>query len=312
MTRALIVVAGIAALFTLASSVTLVQPGERAVVSSFGQILPDNPEPGLLLTLPWGMDKVDRVKVGMERSITIGWTGKEGDEGDSVSQFLTGDHNLVNVKAEIRFRVVENEVDRFVIQGEGQVESLIARSAESALAEWLAQNRVETAILQGKHLLPLWLVARVRERIAPYRLGVQIEGASIPVVSPPSEVSSDFDAVGQEHTRIQTQKYRAEQEADRKLRDAQAQKFRIESAAAAEADELKLAAQGDAEVFGKRLRQYRKLKGENPDYLNVLWLYEMTRLYERIREAGRLDLLDHYLGADGLNITQFPLPAKKK
>ena len=50
----------------------------------------------------------------------------------------------------------------------------------------------------------------------------------------------------------------------------------------------------------------------NPDYLNALWLDDMTRLYGRMKEAGRIDVLDHYLSKEGLTITQFPLMPKKK
>jgi hypothetical protein len=38
----------------------------------------------------------------------------------------------------------------------------------------------------------------------------------------------------------------------------------------------------------------------------------MTRLYARMREMGRVQLLDHYLNSEGLSITEFPLQPKKK
>ena len=38
----------------------------------------------------------------------------------------------------------------------------------------------------------------------------------------------------------------------------------------------------------------------------------MTRTYARMKDAGRLELLDHFLTSEGLTITQFPLLPKKK
>ena len=76
--------------------------------------------------------------------------------------------------------------------------------------------------------------------------------------------------------------------------------------------EQSLQAQADVLNFEKRLAQYRQLTARDPNYLNALWWDEMSRLYARLRENGRIDILDNYLGPDGLDITLFPpLPRKK-
>jgi hypothetical protein len=71
-------------------------------------------------------------------------------------------------------------------------------------------------------------------------------------------------------------------------------------------------AQGDAASFRVRLAHSRTLRARDPDYLNTLWLVEMTRIYAQMRTAGRIDLLDHFLTSEGLSITQFPLSPRKK
>jgi hypothetical protein len=88
--------------------------------------------------------------------------------------------------------------------------------------------------------------------------------------------------------------------------------FQKRSQAAAYATEQKLQAQAEASAFLKQLGQYRAIVATDPDYLNALWLDDMTRLYARMKEAGRIDVLDHYLSKEGLTITQFPLMPKKK
>ncbi|MCS7046926.1 MAG: hypothetical protein NZO58_11265, partial [Gemmataceae bacterium] len=95
-------------------------------------------------------------------------------------------------------------------------------------------------------------------------------------------------------------------------RGAESAIFRGKSQAAAYATSQRLQAEAEAAAFLVRLHQYRQLSAANPAYLNVLWLDEMSRLFARMREAGRIDLLDHYLTGDGLSLTQFPsLPRKK-
>ena len=171
-------------------------------------------------------------------------------------------------------------------------------------------HEVDDAILEGKKQLEEFLSKRIALWIAPYDLGVHIDRASIVRIDPPSEVRESFNAVGQAHTRMDTQIKKAEQESASIRRKADEEIFRIASQTAAHVREQQLAAQADVESFLIRLDQYRRLRHENPQHLNSMWLDEVTRLYTQLRQSGRLDVLDHYLGSDGLNITQFPLPKK--
>ena len=50
----------------------------------------------------------------------------------------------------------------------------------------------------------------------------------------------------------------------------------------------------------------------DPEYLNTLWRHEITALLKRMRDEGRIELLDRYLTSEGMTITQFPLLPRKK
>src|SRR5687767_10880041 len=53
----------------LLSSATLIQPGERAVVRRFGRVLEEKAAAGLHFYLPFGMDRIDRIKVNEVREV---------------------------------------------------------------------------------------------------------------------------------------------------------------------------------------------------------------------------------------------------
>jgi membrane protease subunit HflK len=301
------------ATWTVLSALTQVQPGERAVVRRFGRILEEKPGPGLFIGLPWGLDEVDRVPVGRVKRVVVGMEAKDEDEQSDTppGQLLTGDHNLVNVQAEINYTVFEDKVDQFVL-GADRADTLVARVAETVLAEWTAGRTVDEVLLRGKTMLPNILIAQLQSRVDEYGLGVRIEEASINQLYPPREVKEAFDRLAQAQTNIRTQVYTADQEAEKKTQQAKAEVFKIQSLTAVYAREQRLSAQADAASFCQRWLEYRKLVARDPDYLNSLWQDEMTRLYVRMRETGRIDVLDHYLSSEGLNITQFPLLPKKK
>ena len=120
-----------------------------------------------------------------------------------------------------------------------------------------------------------------------------------------------FDDVAKAETQIGTRVNVAKQKKEQTLSDTSGTVFQKHSQAAAYATEQKLQAQAEASAFLKQFGQYRTIVATNPDYLNALWLDDMTRLYARMKEAGRIDVLDHYLSKEGLTITQFPLMPKK-
>jgi membrane protease subunit HflK len=298
--------------YTVATALTQVEPGERAVVRRFGRVLAEKPGPGLYRGLPWGMERVDRVPVGKVRPIRVGFTGKDDEPGSTpAGQLLTGDHNLVNVQAEIYYKVVEGQVEKFALQAD-RVEPTLARLTEALLAEWVAGRTVDEVLLRGKVELPGYLREAMPQRLAPYDLGVEVEQASITQLYPPDEVKAAFDEVAKAQARKGTLVNEAQQRAEKKLSETRAEVFEKERLAVAYAGEQKLRAEADAAAFLKQLAQYRKLVDTDPDYLNTLWQDEMTRLYAQMKEAGRIDLLDHYLSREGLTITQFPLLPKKR
>ena len=80
--RYLIGLGVVALLASLLTGLTQVQPGEIAVVRRFGRVLDYTPGPGLYVGLPWGMERVDRVKVDEVRRVPAGFSGREASDSD--------------------------------------------------------------------------------------------------------------------------------------------------------------------------------------------------------------------------------------
>jgi membrane protease subunit HflK len=296
----------------LLTGVVQVRPGERAVVRRFGRVVAQ-PGPGLWVGFPWGIDRVDRVPVDLVRRVPVGYQPEAEDSGETTpnGQLLTGDQNLVNVQVVIDYAVDRDAVEDYVVQAD-RADALVARAAEAVLTEWVAGHTVDDVLITGKGALPAVLVEQTQARVEPYRLGVHILAASVAYLLPPDEVRRDFDEVTRAQTAIRTREDRARAEANDRLWKAQAEKFRIEQDTAAYRNERLRLAQAEAAAFEKRLEQYHRLRQQNPDILTAIWWDEMGKLFTRLRDNGRIDVLDNYLGAEGLDITQFAPQPKKK
>src|SRR5437868_3352820 len=296
----------------LLTGLTQVRPGERAVVRRFGKVV-NKTGPGLLLGLPYGMDRVDRVPVDLVRRVRVGFLprGDESDETTPAGQLLTGDQNLVNVQVLVDYAVADDQIEDYLVNAE-RADSVIARAAEAALAEWLAGRAVDEGLIAGKAELPAVLPRRLKALLQPYRLGVRIQGASVSYLFPPDEVEREFDQVSSAQTEIGTAVHKARQDAASRLNAAEAERDRIEKMTAAYVLEQHLQARAEAAAFEKRLEQYQESRKTNPHYLSQIWWNEIGKIFAKLRDTGRIDLLDNHLGGDGLDITIAPPLPKKK
>jgi membrane protease subunit HflK len=313
MTKRILIFAGLLLLVAyLLTGVTTVRPGERAVVRRFGRVLPDKPSPGLLIGMPWGIDRIDRIEVDRVRTARVGYRFDMPDENPSpAGQLLTGDHNLINIEVKLHYSVNEDEVENYVIH-QDRVVDLLERLAESALAEWIAARTVDDVIVKAKLELPSWIVARVRDRIHPYDIGVQIRDEASIELFPPEQVRMAFDKVTKAKAEMTTQQNQAEQAAEQRRRDAEIAQFKAVQDARAYAREQTVLATADADRFERRREQYHRLRRDNPDFLAGIWWDSLGTLLGDLRLKGRIDLMDHHVGGDGLDILQFPPSPKNR
>jgi modulator of FtsH protease HflK len=312
--RVVIALVLLAAGWTFWTCLTQIEAGERGVVSRFGKV-EGVAGPGLHVGLPWRIERVRRVRIDREREVTIGFEVPDAEDLETSTppgQILTGDHNLVNLQATIRFAVVDEQVTKFVLYGD-RADALVARAAESLVAEWAAGRKVDEVLLRGKEILPHWLPAKLEVLLAAYDLGVRIQMVSISKeLSAPRQVKDAFEGVMRAKAEIDTKANQAQQEAEARWTEAMNYKKTLETRVKVYAETQRTLARTDAEAFLARQRLVRQALSEKPGYLAAVWWDEVSRIYARMFEAGRLDLLDNRMAGGGIDILEQPLMPKKK
>jgi membrane protease subunit HflK len=268
----------------------------------------------LFVGLPYGIDRVERVSVDAVRRIQVGYRPDVEDEDQiaPLGQLLTGDHNLVNVQLAVDYTVKGEKLAEYVMY-QDRADGIIARVTEAVAGEWIAGHTIDEILISAKAKLPGFLVRGVQDRLEPYRLGVDIQGASVSYLHPPGEVQAAFDEVTRAQAAIRTRENDARQQAHGEVRRAESEADRLEKLALAYRQEQLSLAHAEAEIFAKRLEQYQKLSKANPGYLAGIWWQEMGRLFVKLKENGQVDLLDHHLNRDGLDLTTLlASPEKRK
>lgn len=274
----------IALLAYLATGVYFVQPDEQALIRRFGKVIGAPSEPGAHLGLPWGMDQVDRLKPREVKRVTIGPLDVAADAvGAAPSQFMTGDRNLVNVRATIQFTIKDPRLYRFQ---SAEADALVAAAAESALTQALAQQPVDLALTLGKRELGVRLAGTLQSLVDGYLLGIVIRSVDIGSVEPPAEVADAFDKVISALREREQAINQAHSFASRTLAQAQGDGQRIMDEGKGHRDRVVHQAQGESQRFESLLAEYRR----SPALTSTrLYLEAMAQILPKLRSKLIID-----------------------
>lgn len=285
----------------------VVKGNEKAVVRRFGRLVTPLVPSGLHWDWPAPFTKIDRINFAAVETVTVG--GSVSQSADSLlttnvaPAWLTGDQNLLQVRAQVIFRPSEEQVADYLF-AQSQPADQLAQLSEALLMELLSHSGVDFAHVRGLSELNEKLTQRLRSAVAEQRLGVDIEQAVLEQVEPPLRVKAEFldvsNARAEQARSIQDARTWAEQ----KLSQANSETQRSLDAAAADRQSRTAAARGSADRFRKLVSQMRtEADRQGSDYAAVRQLtvqrlswQTLTEIWPKIRKktivdaAGPVDL----------------------
>lgn len=239
----------------LATGIYFVQPDQQAVVRRYGKIVGLPREPGPYFGLPWGLDRIDWLKPREVKQVNIGGAAVAGAGRTPARQFLTGDRNLVNVRATVHYTLADPV--RYLTTTD-RASQLVATSTEAVLARLLAAEPVDRVLTRGKQDLAVRLASELQKLCDRYELGVAVRSVDIGSVEPPAEVADAFDRVVKALRERERAVNQARTFANRTLAEAQADSQQTLDLAQAYRDSTVADARGDADRFQRLLAQYRQ------------------------------------------------------
>ncbi len=274
-----------------------VRTNEHVVIRRLGQALLAPVPAGLHVCFPWPIDRRTRVRLREPRRVLIGATAAEQTVGTtpapSLSRFLTGDENVIQVQMVVQYSVSAAEPARFLFHNEDP-RKLVQVVAQRALTHVLAGVEVDDILAHEKASIAQSVRDRTQASLDHLRAGVSIISVSIPSVEPPVEVARDFRDVAsarEDYHRIinEADAYeaetipRAQGEAARLVANAEGYKLTVVNEA-----------KGDADYFRDLRRQYALAKEVTAARI---YIETMERLLPNMRvviadegEGGALDL----------------------
>jgi Cu+-exporting ATPase len=228
------------------SGLTVVRPGEVGIVCRFGRLMPDDLSAGLHWRWPSPIESVVRVRPEQVRTVEIGFRPAAGSDDNGFTWasahggdirripdealLVTGDGNLVELLATVRFHIADPRVFlTAAIAPNEQLRTVI----ESVLREEVAGRPFAELLTVGRGSLQQDVAARLGAKAG--GLGLAMDGVTVHDLHPPAEVVHSYHAVA-----------RALEDRDRQINEAHAAATRTRRAAEAAALKSVRSADGQA------------------------------------------------------------------
>lgn len=201
-------------------------PQEKGVVTLFGEYS-RTMGPGINFSLPYPVERVQKVDVEEIRTIDIG-----SPDPNNENLILTGDQNIIDLAYSVRWNIRDPELFLFQIR---DPEATIREVAESAMRAVVAGVALDEAIGAGRSQIEQDVERVMQQLLQRYRSGVRVQGVAIKQSDPPRAVNDAFKEVSA-----------AQQQAQSYLNDARSYAL-----------QLTAKAQGGAAAFDKVYAEYR-------------------------------------------------------
>lgn len=287
--RLLLIVPVLLTLWLVFSAYYTVPADAVGVVLRFGAYR-STAEPGLHFKFPFGMDTVQIVPVRRQLKLEFGF-GTEGatnevqigEEPEREKGMVTGDLNAALVEWVVQYRVADPKRFLFHVRDPGWT---LRDLSEAVMREVVGDRTVDEVITVGRQDIEISVLARLRELVSDYQLGLQVEQVQLKNVNPPREVQASFNEVNKAQQdregmiNVANGEYnkavpRAQGEAAQKISEAEGYKLKRVNEAL-----------GDANAFNAVLAQYVKA----PEVTRTrIYLETLAEVLPRLRDKWIVD-----------------------
>lgn len=291
----------IIAIIILLTGFYTINPEEVGVVQRFGKYI-NTTEPGLHFKIPFGIDKLTKVKIKNVFKEEFGFrTLRSGVKTqystrsyNQESIMLTGDLNIADVQWIVQYRIKDPVAYLFNIRN---VEESIRDLNESVIREVVGDRSVDEVIVLNRKEIADESMILLQALLDGYGAGIEIVTINLQNVNPPDRVKPAFNDVNsakQEKERIVNQAW---QEYNHIIPEAEGKAKRTIEEARGYAVNRVNRARGDANRFIDMYTQYSRAKEVTRKRLYLETMREILPKMEKIfivdeQQKGLLPLLN--------------------
>ena len=271
-------IAGVLALIWLGTGFFIVQEGQQAVITRFGE-LKGTREAGFNWRMPYPIERHETVALTQLRSVEIGRGSTGSATGLKDSSMLTQDENIVDIKFTIQYRL-KSAAD-YLFQNRNP-DDAVSKAAESAIREVVGRGNMDAVLSKDRESIQRDVVKSVQTQLDRYKTGIQIQTVNIQNVQPPEQVQAAFDdalKAGQDRDRLKNE---GQAYANDVVPRAKGTAARLKEEADGYKANVIARAEGDGERFKSIQAEYQKAPQVTRDRL---YLDAMQQIYSSVTKV---------------------------
>ena len=287
---------GVVALIWLGSGFFIVQAGQQAVITSFGQFS-HTVDAGFQWRMPYPFQAHETVNVTQLRSREVGRNTVTQATGLRDSSMLTQDENIVDIRFTVQFRL--KDARAFLFENRDP-EDAVSLAAESAVREIVGKSKIDSVLYEQRDAIASELVKSIQAQLDRLKAGIVVVNVNVQSVQPPEQVQAAFEdtlKAGQDGDRLKKEGLayasdvipKAQGTAARAREQAEGYKARVIS----EAD-------GDAQRFNLVLAEYEKAPSVTRDRLYIDTMQQVYANVSKVLVESRTNSNLLYLPLDKL------------
>lgn len=246
--------AGLVAVFWLASGFYIVDASQRGVVLEFGKFK-EITDPGLRWRLPWPIQSNEVVSLSNVRTIEIGYRGTENNKVPKEALMLTDDENIVSVQFAVQY-LLKDPMD-YLFKNRDP-DDAVTQVAETAIREVVGKNTMNFVLYEGRDIIAANTQKLMQEMLDHYKTGIQIRSVTMQSTQPPEQVQAAFDDAVKAGQDKERHKNEGQAYANDVIPRARGGAARLEQEAAGYKARMIATAEGDASRFSQLLTEYSK------------------------------------------------------
>lgn len=248
---------------TLMTTFYTVEPEEEAVVTRFGKYISTSP-PGLHFKIPFGIDRISKLKTSTHLQESFGFTGEGTYRGyrrnvrrnlKEESLMLTGDLNVADVEWVVHYQIADPRKYLFNIR---DPQKNIRDISQAVMRRVVGDRTVNDVLTVGRTEIAHDAKLLMQEILDAYQMGVRVATLKLQDVNPPEPVQPSFNEVNAAKQEQEKAINRAEAKYNQTIPAARGKAEREVSSSQGYATALVNRAKGDAEKFLSVLGEYRK------------------------------------------------------
>ncbi|MFO7903405.1 MAG: protease modulator HflK [Planctomycetota bacterium] len=262
-------------LLFLGSGITEVKSEGVGLQMRFGRLLGPPREPGLLLALPFPIDRVIQVPTRQEGEVVVeelwrdvsGGAGQDEIDPTVEGYCVTGDQNIVQARVVAKYRIVDPIRFKLgFVEPEKLLHEVVMAATNHIIAGWKVDDvlRLQQPLDEASEAtrrLDKTVQARAQERLNELDVGLRLLTIEFKEIHPPRHVVAAFRDVQSAKIDIQTAQREAEGFHASEIPQAESKSNRMIQEASAYQSSAVAEAEAENAVFRELFAEYRK----NPD-----------------------------------------------